>query len=65
MHAFVLNIKNCNFKVTLVKIKSINRRLSFSLSLSLFRCKCVRKGRRERENGRFYFHDGGMFKDGP
>ena len=35
MHAFVLNIKNCNFKVTLVKIESINRRLSFSLALSL------------------------------
>ena len=35
MNAFVLNIKNCNFKVTLVKINAINRRLSLSLSLPL------------------------------
>ena len=35
MNAFVLNIKNCNFKVTLVKINSINRRLSLSLSLDV------------------------------
>ena len=49
----------------MVKIKPINKRLSFSLSLPLSRFKCVRKGRWEAENGRIYFYDGGMLKDGP
>ena len=62
MNAFVLNVRNCNFKVTLVKIESI-KQASVFVSLS-FDVKCMRKGRREGENGRFYFHDGGMFKDG-
>ena len=35
IHVFVLNIKNCKFKLTLVKIKPINKRLSFSLCISL------------------------------
>ena len=65
IHAFVLNIKNCKFKLPMVKIKPINKRLSFSLSLPLSRFKCVRKGRWEAENGRIYFYDGGMLKDGP
>ena len=54
MNAFVLNIKNCNFKVALVKINSINRRLSLSLSLppslslSLDVNVCAKEGGKEK-----------------
>ena len=56
IHAFVLNIKNCKFKLPMVKIKPINKRLSFSLSLylSLDLNVCAKEGGKQKM-GEFIF----------